>query len=100
MIRVLAMNDDNHEPSFVLEDGTVYSCASRFICNCLAKSHSEEYDVRMFYICDDFKGTGCEELSDDEVNSLFYCVDCGEDSFGLNFHSAFDILWNASSKSW
>ena len=44
-IRVLALNDDNYETSFVTED-SYYSNAASFMRNALLRPHTEEYQVR------------------------------------------------------
>lgn len=51
MIKVIALNDDNHDTCFVTKE-TVYSNVKNFMESCLLKPHVEDYRVRGVYICD------------------------------------------------
>jgi hypothetical protein len=50
MIKVIALNDDNHAPCFATKD-TVYNNVRDFMNECLLKPHEEEYEVHGVYIC-------------------------------------------------
>ena len=94
MIRVLALNDDNHATSFVREDGVRYNDAQDFIKNCLAMPHIKEYNVRGIYICDEFG-----DIDYDEFDAMFMCVEQGScDPY--SFVDSFDKLWEMSSERW
>lgn len=94
MIRVLALNDDNHETFFVREDGTRYHDAQDFIKNCLAMPHSTEYNIRGIYLCDEFEG-----IDDEELEAMFMCVEHGS-YHEYSFVDSFDKLWIVSSERW
>lgn len=100
MIRVLALNDDNHATYFTREDGVRYYDAADFINNCLAKPHAIEYVVRGFYICDDFSHTPLRDVDETVIDEMFDCVESGGELYGRNFTESFDTLWAASSERW
>ena len=95
MIRVLALNDDNHATFFVREDGTRYYDAQDFIKNCLAMPHSTEYNIRGIYLCDEFDG-----IDDEELEGMFMCVEGGSSYREYSFVDSFDKLWTVSSERW
>lgn len=99
MIRALALDDDNHSCMFVTEVGVRYNNACEFICECLAKPHIEEYDVRGFCIIE--PGKPLADLEDDVIDDLFYFMEgCGSAPEGISFKAAFDLMWNSSQKGW
>jgi hypothetical protein len=95
MIRVLALNDDNHATYFTTEHGVKYYNSVEFINECLAKPHEVEYVVRGIYICDEFEGIDEEELGD-----RFDCVGEGKDYYIYNFNESFEKLWAVSLERW
>ena len=95
MLRVLALNDDNHETFFVREDGTRYHDAQDFIKNCLTMPHSTEYNIRGIYLCDEFDG-----IDDEELEAMFMGVEDGSSYRGYSFVDSFDKLWTVSSERW
>ena len=94
MIRVLALNDDNHETFFIREDGTRYDDTQDFIKNCLAMPHLTEYNIRGIYLCDKFKG-----IDDEEFEAMFMCIEQGSYR-EYSFVDSFDKLWTISSERW
>ena len=46
IIKVLALDDDNHEISYITEKGEYFYGASSFMKNCLLKPHANTYKVR------------------------------------------------------
>ena len=97
MIRVLALNDDNHATSFTTENGDVYYDASSFITKVLAKPHEEEYCVRGIYICDVYDE---EVIGEEEMCDRFDCVVDGKDYYLYKFDESFEKLWSVSSERW
>ncbi len=71
MVKVIALNDDNHDTYFVTKE-TVYSNAKSFMESCLLKPHYTDYRVRGVYICD----------------PLGKLIDMEEE----DFHNAFNLL--------
>ena len=51
VIRVLALDDDNHDSMFATEEGETFENA-RFLLEKLGKPHSETYDIRGFCLID------------------------------------------------
>ena len=98
-MRVLALNDDNHEDSFTIENGKMYSDPFTFMAKCLALPHNETYEIREFYIYDDVVRNNVT-LSPKEVNELFYFIE-GIYRFpygiDISFEEAFNLLWEAAS---
>lgn len=100
MIRVLALNDDNHDTFFMREDGIGYYDAATFIKECLAKAHYIDYEIRGIYLCDDFSDTTLATIDPVEIDNMFNCVCGGDDGCGYEFMAAFDTLWAGSSERW
>ena len=99
-MRVLALNDDNHEVCFTTETGVLYYNARHFITECLGLPHEIEYDVRGFCICDNIKGG---VYSQEDIELIFTCVESGSAKVydrDITFAEAFDLLWNSSSVRW
>lgn len=99
MIRVLALNDDNHDTSFACEDGRTFTRASTFITECLAKPHSEEYIVRGFCIIDEVRGP-LAAYNNDDIDAMFYALEDVARYEGKDFLEMFNLLWESSSERW
>ena len=101
MVRVLALNDDNHETSFTVEDGRRFYNSYEFITELLAKPHAEGYEVRGYAIIDEPKGV-LAEYADEHIDSIFDFV---ANNFtcvieGMDFDTAFNALWGSSDERW
>lgn len=89
-IRVLALNDDNHETSFHTEwskDG--YHTHMQFI-QMLAKPHDWEYEVRCVYLLD---------VNDEKTERAFDVVQCAGKVKLLDYLLAFETLWEHSTET-
>jgi hypothetical protein len=98
-MRVLALNDDNHEDSFRIENGEEYTDPFTFMVKCLALPHNETYEIREFSIYDDVARNGVL-LPPDVVSDLFdFVAGICEFPYGIDisFEEAFDLLWEAAS---
>ena len=73
MIKVIALNDDNHAPCFATKD-TVYSDVRDFMNACLLKPHEEEYEVRGVYICGPLGEL--KDMEKDTFNDAFSLLEC------------------------
>ena len=97
MIRVLCMNDDNHDSQFVTSDWNTYSNANAFITERLAQPHSDSYEIRGFHLCDHENIPGIDE---DDVMRLFDItlgyIEVPEDEW----RAVFETLWHHSSEWW
>ncbi len=99
MLRVLALDDDNHSCMFVTETGARYENSMVFMRDCLAKPHMETYHIRGFCIIDYSKPLS--DLEEDVVDDLFYFMeDIGEAPEGITFEAAFNLMWNSGSERW
>ena len=104
MVKVLALDDENHSCMFVTEHGKRFYDACEFIKECLAPAHTETYDVRGFAIIEPLHGP-LKDLEDDVIDDLFYFVEgagpCPEELSEENgFQVAFNLLWNSSNERW
>lgn len=99
MIKVLALNDDNHETSYTLEDGRRFYSKYEFITQLLAKPHTEEYDVRGFAIIDEPEGY-LEGYTEDQIISIFDLVANDFKCDLMDFDMAFALLWSSSNERW
>lgn len=99
MIRVLALNDDNHETSFTIEDGRRFYTKFEFITEVLAKPHAEEYVVRGYAIIDEPEG----RLADYECEQVDAIFDLVANDFScdiVTFEEGFDLIWETSGERW
>lgn len=89
VIRVLALNDDNHETSFHLENGTKYTTHMEFIRE-LAKPHECIYEVRCIYLLNlrigDWAETAFDMVQYGTINNFEYDL-------------AFEHLWRISTET-
>ena len=108
MLRVLALDDDNHSCMYVTETGVTYENACEFI-KYLAQPHIEPVEVRGFAIIDpvsevmgNFKKIdNLKDLEDDVIDDLFYFVEgVGSMQEDIPFSAAFDMLWSSSKEWW
>ena len=99
MLRVLALDDDNHSCMYVTEAGVTYENACEFI-KYLAQPHIEPVEVRGFAIIDPV-GAPLKDLEDDVIDDLFYFVEgVGSMKEDIPFSAAFDMLWSSSKEWW
>lgn len=68
VIKVLALNDDNHDKKYVTY-GSVFNDCKEFMTECLLRSHTDNYEIKEFYICD--PPAAYAHLSDDELIHIF-----------------------------
>lgn len=98
VIRVLALDDDNHDSMFVTEEGEVYNNAKEFL-DVVGKPHTETYDIRGFCLID-YYGPA-EELDDELVDQMFaYVGGYAIPPEGYTFAEAFEVLWASSETRW
>lgn len=98
VIRVLALDDDNHEDMFATETGETFGNAQELL-EFLGKPHTETYEFRHFCLID-YSGPAAE-LDDELVDHMFGHV-CGFaiPPEGYTFAEAFDILWASTESRW
>lgn len=91
MIRVLALNDDNHDTTFYLENDSA-GYGMRGLLKALVCSHSESYHIRYVYLID---------IPDDDTKAqeAFDIIDCNIKS-KMSWSEAYDFLWNVYAKEW
>lgn len=101
-IKVLALNDDNHETCFVTY-GSYFFNSKQFMKECLLKSHTSIYEVRGVYICEiDEWEENCEELDEmfDKLACCYYPEKLAQEN-PQKFNertAAFDKLWEIAEK--
>lgn len=79
--RVLALNDDNHDTSFITEDGQYFSDYTGII-QFLATSHLEDYHVRYVYLLN---------IPEDNIEATEAFDIRGATS--EKFNESFNLLW-------
>jgi hypothetical protein len=97
IVRVLCLNDDNHDAQFVTEDWYIYSDVNSFITHRLAQPHTDNYEVRGFHLCDHDDIPG---ISEEDVIRLF---DIALGRFNVpenEWRAVFETLWHHSSEWW
>lgn len=90
-IRILALNDSNHDTTFYLEDD-ITGYDMRGFVKLLAQPHLENYQVRYVYLIDD--------ISENDImaQEAFDVIDCHTKL--MPRQKAFDFLWDIYSKEW
>lgn len=98
-IRILGLDDDNHTPMFVGEDGTSYTTAKELI-EMLAQPHQNTYEVKMFAIVDDLSGelTAFEDVVVDHMFDALEGIATIPD--GMKIEQIFDLFWNSANREW
>lgn len=79
--RVLALNDDNHDTSFITEDGQYFSDYTGII-QFLATPHLEDYHVRYVYLLN---------IPEDNIEAT-EAFDIRE-ATSEKFNESFNLLW-------
>lgn len=99
MIRILALDDDNHDVMFAMENGKIFSYASDLL-RFLAKPHTEEYEIRGFCLID-YEGPA-SEMDEEEVDKMFSIVESvySPALAEYTFQEAFETLWASSTERW
>ena len=98
VVRILGLDDDNHAPMFITEDGDIFS-TPRELIKWLSHAHDVEYDVRMFSIVGEYTGR-LAEYEPSEVDEMF----CFLEGFGNVTETVpglvFDLFWESNNKGW
>ena len=81
MIKVIALNDDNHSPCFATKD-TVYNNVRDFMNGCILKPHEEEYEVRGVYICEPLGKL--KEIEEETFIDAFSLLECKPSNISEN----------------
>lgn len=98
MVRILALNDDNHDTSFVMDNGETFGYARNLI-EFLMEPHSETYEIKGFALVD-YEGPAAE-LDECLVDRLFSFLNgYGKQPEGYTFEQAFDALWTSATEWW
>ena len=97
IVRVLCLNDDNHDAQFVTEDWHIYSDVNSFITHRLAQPHTDNYEVRGFHLCDHDDIPG---ISEEDVIRLFDIALGRIDVPENEWRAVFETLWHHSSEWW
>lgn len=98
-LRILGLDDDNHNPSFRCENGTVFKTPKELV-EFLANPHDYQAEIRMFAIVDDWEG-GLADYEEEEVNSMFdYMLGYGRLPENMIGDLAFELFWNSANRQW
>lgn len=97
-VKVLALNDDNHERCYATKRDLFSNCAS-FAKELLLNSHMEQYEVREVAII--YPQGALAEMNEDEFNRLFDLLACedpdrlaeGRPDLYKERQAAFDLFW-------
>ena len=105
VIRVIALNDDNHDTCFVTKD-TMYYNAKRFMEGCLLNPHGDQYIIRGVCICD--PPNKLAEMDEDEFCNEFSLLEHKPQDLiangGLNLlakrNDIFEKFWENGRENW
>lgn len=89
-VRILALNDTNHDTTFYPEFDFIGHDMRGFI-KLLAAHHSEDYKIRYVYLLD---------IPEDDIKAqeAFDVVDCR--AMHMPWNEAFDFLYDVYGKDW
>lgn len=98
-IRILGLDDDNHAPCFVGEDGTHFSGVKELI-EMLAQRHKNTYEVKMFAIVDDWSYQ-LKAYEEWEVDHMFdFLENIATAPEGMTFDEIFNMFWESANRQW
>lgn len=98
-IRILGLDDDNHSPCFVGEDGTQFSGVQELV-GMLATPHQNTYEVKMFAIVDEWSDE-LSEFEEEKVDHMFdFLEGISTQPEGMSFDQIFNIFWNSANRNW
>lgn len=98
-LRILGLDDDNHSPMWVCEDGTVFNTAKEFM-EFLGKPHDVQCEIKMFAIVDEWSkalGAYPEEFIDHMFGFLEGICTCPAD---MDFMTIFNLFWESANRNW
>lgn len=100
IVRILGLDDDNHEPMFRLETGEIYD-SPRELIEFLSHAHDVEYQVKMFSIIEDLSG-GLADYEPMEVDEMFYHLEGVGNSLpdGVHPGMVFELFWGSVNRRW
>lgn len=98
IVRILGLDDDNHAPMFISEDGDTFS-TPRELIKWLSYAHDVEYDVRMFSIVGEYTGR-LAELEDGEVDEMFCFLEGLSAVTEKEPGFIFNLFWESANKEW
>ena len=97
--RILGLDDDNHSPMFVDENGTKFHTFKNLV-DFLSQPHQDEVEVKMFAIVDEWSDK-LEKYDEKEVNCMFDILagimKCPEN---MNIQNLFNLFWESTNREW
>lgn len=98
-IRILGLDDDNHAPCFVGEDGTHFSGVKELV-EMLAQRHENTYEVKMFAIVDEWNYK-LEAYDECEVDHMFdFLEGIATKPENMEFDEIFNMFWESANRLW
>lgn len=98
-LRILGLDDDNHSPSFLCEDGEIFRTYKELV-EFLSKPHDCQVEVRMFALVDDIKPTvSLANYEMEQVDNMFMALE-GVAHFPeyINPILCFELFWAAANR--
>lgn len=97
-LRILGLDDDNHSPVFVCEEGTEFNTYKELV-EFLCKPHDCEIEVKMFAIVDQpSKELAKHDMED--IDDMFYFLEGVGSMKQYDFQKTFDLFWESANKEW
>ena len=98
VVRILGLDDDNHEPMFRMETGEIYD-SPRELIKFLSHAHDVEYDVRIFSIIEEYTGT-LAMYDQDDIDNWFYFLEGVSRYEDADFELIFNLYWESANLRW
>ena len=98
VLRIIGLDDDNHSPCFLCEEGTRFETYKELV-DFLCKPHDCEIEVRMFAIIEEIPlGYGLSDYSNEEIDDMFYYLEgvCGSHPPVVHPDFIFELFWHAA----
>ena len=95
VLRILGLDDDNHETCFCTETGKRFHNSMELI-KFLGQPHNFTISLRTFAIVGDWSGE-LNSFSEDQVDSMFYFLEgYGRIPENMSLERIFDLFWETA----
>ena len=96
-LRILGLDDDNHEVCFCTETGTHFHNSMELI-KFLGQPHDFTISLRTFAIVEDWSGE-LNSFPEDQIDSMFYFLEgYGRIPEDMNPENIFELFWEAAKE--
>ena len=97
-MKILGLDDDNHAPIFVCEDGWGHYRNFKELAEFLSRPHQFEVEVKMFALVDEWSDR-LQKYTNDEVNDMFDAL-AGVSKYSEDMipEVVFNMFWESANR--